>query len=461
MTPSQSTPAAPAGASADVPLGHDDYSLDRVPGRARYSWFSVAVQRFGQLSALSQFLLGATLGMGMTFGKAVLAITLGAVILEVVAVFVGVAGMREGMSTSLLARWTGFGRYGSGLIGLVIAVSLIGWFGVQNAVFAEGLRSLLGGPPLWLWAVLSGVAVTVIVVYGFISMTWTAYVTVPAFIALAGWSIGKELSERSLGSLVSSGAPGPALGLASATTLVAGGFIVGAVITPDMTRYNRGVADVIKQTVVGITLGEYTIGLIGVLLAHAVRSGNVITIVTSTSGSIGTLVLITATLKINDWNLYSSSLGLVNTIDTTLGRRVDRALVTVVFGLLGTVLSAAGILGHFTGFLTTLGIAIPPIAGIMVAEYFVVRRWRAELAAGRDEGRLPDSAPAWVPATLVIWLAAFLVGKYVDWGIASINTLVFAFVAYAVLGRLGLVRGIGRDRTAVPATPAAGPAAPH
>jgi cytosine permease len=56
------------------------------------------------------------------------------VILEVVAIFVGIAGMREGLSTSVLSRWTGSGRYGSSIIGLVFAVSLIGWFGVQNAV---------------------------------------------------------------------------------------------------------------------------------------------------------------------------------------------------------------------------------------------------------------------------------------------------------------------------------------
>ena len=118
----------------DIHIGQDDYSLSRVPESERYSWITVAVQRFGQLSALSQFLLGATLGFGMTFWNAFLALTLGAVILEVVAIFVGIAGMREGLSTSVLSRWTGFGRYGSSIIGLVFAVSLIGWFGVQNAV---------------------------------------------------------------------------------------------------------------------------------------------------------------------------------------------------------------------------------------------------------------------------------------------------------------------------------------
>lgn len=106
-------------------VGVDDYALSRVPSGARYSWWSVAVQRFGQISALSQFLLGATLGFGMGFWQAFLALTLGAVILEVVAVFVGVIGVREGLSTSMLARWTGFGRAGSAVIGLAIGISLI------------------------------------------------------------------------------------------------------------------------------------------------------------------------------------------------------------------------------------------------------------------------------------------------------------------------------------------------
>ena len=59
------------------------------------------------------------------------------------------------------------------------------------------------------------------------------------------------------------------------------------------------------------------------------------------------------------------------------------------------MLAAAGILGQFTDFLIVLGVAFPPIAGIMVAEYFVVRRWRRELDATRAGGTLPaDRADA-------------------------------------------------------------------
>ena len=148
-------------------LGADDYALERVPEQARYSWWTVAVQRFGQLSDLTVFLLGATLGAGMSFWGAFWSLTLGSVILELVAIFAGIAGVREGLSTSVLARWTGFGRLGSALIGLVVATSLIGWFGIQNAVFASGLNVLMSGVPVWAWSIVTGLAVTVLVVYGF------------------------------------------------------------------------------------------------------------------------------------------------------------------------------------------------------------------------------------------------------------------------------------------------------
>lgn len=427
-----------------IHVGHDDFSLARVPQEDRYSWISVAIQRYGQLSALSQFLLGATLGFGMNFWTAFWALTLGAVILEIVSILTGIAGQREGLSTSVLARWTGFGRYGSSLIGLVIAISLIGWFGVQNAVFAEGLRSLIGGPPLWVWSIITGMLVTAIVIYGFLSMTWTAYVTVPAFLLLAAYSIGSALSKHSLGSLMSSPAPGPHLTLAAGATLVAGGFIVGAVITPDMTRFNRTPWDVVKQTVIGITLGEYTIGLIGVLLAHAVRSSDVIAIVTSTSGAVGTIILVAATLKINDWNLYSSSLGLVNLIDTVFHEHLDRGFVTLIVGILGTVLSAAGILGHFVSFLTVLGVTIPPIAGVMVVDYYLLRRYRPEFDKSRADGRLPATVETWNPVTIASWIVASLVGYYVHWGIPALNALLVAAVLYYVLMK-GIAQVRGRE----------------
>jgi len=429
----------------------DDFALSRVTPTARRHWFGIAVQRFGQVSALSQFLLGATLGYSMTFGNAVLAFLFGSIILEVIMCIVGIIGQREGLNTALLARWTGFGEVGASLVGLAIGISLIGWFGIQSAISAESLETLMPGVlPVWLWCLIFGLIVTAIVAVGFGGMQWLANVTVPLFLILVGWSIVSELSRHPLGELISSAPPGPVMSVGQGTAIVAGGLIVGAIITADMTRFNRSAKDVVKQTVLGVTLGEFVIGLAGVLLAHAAGSGNIVAIVTSSVGLVGLLIVLTGTLKINDWNLYSSSLGLVNFISTAFRRDLHRVSTTVVLGIVGSVLAAAGILGHFTDFLIVLGVTFPPIAGIMVAEYFIVKQWRGELDTTRAAGTLPATAPRLVPATLVIWAVSSVFGYFVTWGIPSINSLVLSVVLYVAAGRLGLVRGIGDATTRIP-----------
>lgn len=433
----------------------DDFALTRVPQSSRKHWFGIAVQRFGQVSALSQFLLGATLGYAMTFGDAVLAFLLGSLILEVVIVFVGLIGQQEGLNTSLLAKWTGFGEVGASLVGLAIGISLIGWFGIQSAISAQSLDNLMPGIfPVWVWSLLFGLAVTAIVAFGFKGMQLLANVTVPLFLILVGWSVISELSRHDIGELMTGPPPGPAMSVWAGTGIVAGGLIVGAIISADMTRFNRTGPDVVKQTVVGVTLGEFVIGLSGVLLAHATASGDIVAIITSSVGFVGLLIVITGTLKINDWNLYSSTLGLVNFISTAFGKNLNRVTTTVVLGVVGSVLAAAGILGQLTGFLTLLSVAFPPIAGIMVAEYFIVKIWRPELEASRAEGRLPATAPRLVPATIIIWLVSSVAGYFITWGIPAVFSLLISMVLYIVAGKLGWVRPVGTVQTREPETAA-------
>ncbi|WP_372350068.1 hypothetical protein [Streptomyces sp. KL116D] len=76
------------------------------------------------------------------------------------------------------------------------------------------------------------------------------------------------------------------------------------------------------KTLVGISLGEYVLGLAGVLLAYAVKSSDLIAIITSSSGVVGVIVLVSATVKINNWNLYSSALGLTSAVESLSGIRL-------------------------------------------------------------------------------------------------------------------------------------------
>ena len=119
---------------ANEPIDND-YSLSRVPEGAKQPLWQILMIRIGAICCVSQLVLGATLGYGMTFWGAFWATMLGSVILQVVSWALGTAAAREGLSTSLLSRWCGLGKNGSAIFGGVVAISMVGWFGVQNSVF--------------------------------------------------------------------------------------------------------------------------------------------------------------------------------------------------------------------------------------------------------------------------------------------------------------------------------------
>ncbi|MFB7211543.1 cytosine permease [Streptomyces sp. NPDC056255] len=456
------TPQAEAVAPEAKNIGSDDYALSRVPRDKRFGFWSMLLQWLAQSGSISQFTLGATIGVGMTFGDAFLAFTLGAVILEIVIFAIGLAGMREGLATPMLTRWVGFGRNGSALVSFVIAVSLVGWFGVQNTIFGNSVSALVGGPS-WMWCVLAGIAITALVIFGFKYMAVFAKIVTPLFFAMVAWSIVSTLKDHSLSELIHSPPPGQTIPLAVAATAIAGGYMTGAIVSPEMTRYNRKGSHVFLQSASSMILSEYIVGLTGVLLGHLVKSNEVSHIVLSTSGAFGVIVVLMSTAKINDWNLYGSSLGVVNFFQVVFGKRIHRGAVTIVLGIAGTVLSAVGIMTHFTEFLSILGVAIPPIGGIIVAEYWVVKKMRKPLDETRESETLPKTSPTWVPMSIAIWIAAFCVGKFYDGGIPALNSLATAFILYSALGLLGWVKPYGtstlddEDGTAAPAARATTP----
>ncbi|MEU9565685.1 cytosine permease [Streptomyces sp. NPDC048161] len=456
------TPQAETVAPETKAIGSDDYALSRVPRDKRFGFWSMLLQWLAQSGSISQFTLGATIGVGMTFGDAFLAFTLGAVILEIVIFAIGLAGMREGLATPMLTRWVGFGRNGSALVSFVIAVSLVGWFGVQNTIFGNSVSALVGGPS-WMWCVLAGIAITALVIFGFKYMAVFAKIVTPLFFAMVAWSIVSTLKDHSLSELIHSPPPGQTIPLAVAATAIAGGYMTGAIVSPEMTRYNRKGSHVFLQSASSMILSEYIVGLTGVLLGHLVKSNEVSHIVLSTSGAFGVIVVLMSTAKINDWNLYGSSLGVVNFFQVVFGKRIHRGAVTIVLGIAGTVLSAVGIMTHFTEFLSILGVAIPPIGGIIVAEYWVVKKMRRPLDETRESETLPRTSPTWVPMSIAIWIAAFCVGKFYDGGIPALNSLATAFILYSVLGLLGWVKPYGtstlddEDDASAPAAPVTTP----
>jgi cytosine permease len=101
-------------------------------------------------------------------------------------------------------------------------------------------------------------------------------------------------------------------------------------------------------------------------------------------------------------------------------------------GVLGTVFSAAGILGEFISFLTAVGIVVPPIVGIMIVDYYLLRRHREQLEESAGSGALPASQEKLNPVTLFTWAVAAMTGYVFQWGIPALNSLMCAAVLYYV-----------------------------
>ncbi len=415
----------------------DDYSLTRVPQSARQSLWSITIIRVGALATISQFILGAALGYGMTFWQAFWATFLGSVILQIIGFLLGYAGAKEGLSTSLLARWTGFGRHGSSIIGAVIAISCIGWFGVQNSVFAEGIvQSTNGAISMPVAATLTGLGVTVLVIFGFKLLSITASITVPLFLIAVSVGIFQTLQGHTISDLMNTAPAGESLSIGVAATMVAGGFIIGAVITPDFSRFAKSGKDVFWMTTIGLLVGELGINMIAVLMALAARTSDVASIMMQTAGWLGVLVVVLSTVKINNLNLYSSSLGFTNIFDSVFKIKLNRGMVTLVIGVIGTILSVLGILDKFTEFLVLLGVLVPPVAGIMVIDYFILKTHRKALDESRAQGTLPPNTEKLSIVTIIAWAIGFAAGYFITFGIPAINSLIISAVIYYVGKRI-------------------------
>ncbi|CAI0785279.1 cytosine permease [Serratia fonticola] len=415
----------------------EDYPLSRVPQDKRVSFLSVAIVHMGMLTALDQFMLGAVLGNSMTLTDAFIAISIGSLIFGVVTFGLGLAGMREGISGSLLARWCGFGRIGSVLIGLVVAVSLLGWFGIQNAIFAKSLNFALGdrlGFPLS--ASLSGLFLTVLVAFGFKALRITARIAVPLFILLVFFISYNVLSGQKLHEAILLAPMGDALTISAGITIVVGGAIVASLMTPDLTRYSKNKRHVFGITLLTIIAGEFVVNGLAIFIAKTLGTADVVTIMAQSAGGIGLLVVVFSTLRVNDLNLYSSSLGVVNAVEGITGKKLKYTATTVIIGLLGTLLSVLGILDRFVDFLTVLGVVFPPILGVMLVDYFVLRSHRDALDASRQLGQLPQETPLIGWAAIIASIVGSVIGLVTEWGVPTINSLLAASVIYWLFKRL-------------------------
>ncbi len=56
--------------------------------------------------------------------------------------------------------------------------------------------------------------------------------------------------------------------------------------------------------------------------------------------------------------------------------------IVVVTGVLATIVGAMGLADYFTAWLNILGVALPPVAGVIICDYYFLKGMKYEYGAG-------------------------------------------------------------------------------
>eukprot|EP00913_Durusdinium_trenchii_P032696 g30605.t1 len=264
----------------------------------------MAIEQVAQGGCVVVVVVGAQLGHRMSATEALVAVVLGNGFLAVICMVVGAIGCREGLTTSLLARWTGFGVVGSQLLSFIVS-----WFGIQAAIAGEGLHTITSGITSlqlsWPWTALNGFLVTLVAAFGFRYIVGIAWLTGPAFLVAVVWALwrveeahdAREDTQR--------------MSVGEGTNLVVGGYIVGSVIVSDAFRFSRSKRQVVSQVLLPRSLAIIGYMLAGVQMARMCGTDDVIQIMKRTVGLWAVVVVVAGEMVINCTNLYFSGLALV------------------------------------------------------------------------------------------------------------------------------------------------------
>ncbi|MDR2476757.1 MAG: cytosine permease [Treponema sp.] len=405
----------------------------KIPPEERQSWLSLTAIWIGNMICLPALMVGGFLAAGLSIAEVFIALVVGFAIILVYMCLIGMQSEDLGLPTVSCAE-NALGTLGSRfVISLLIGLACIGWFGVQAAVCGASFSSMFGGItgvqiPETVSTLFWGGIMLLTALFGYKAMKYLNYVVVPLLVLVLGYTAYASLFRAGGVQTIAAYRPPQSAGLLSGFSIVVGSFALGGVISGDCSRYAKSRADVIKSSVLGVL--PVSLLIMGLGAASAIASGQYdITQILVSLGLpyIGLLVLILATWSTNILNAYSGGIALSNALGFTEKRY---KLTTAVAGVLGTVLGAAGLMTKFTGFLGILSAFIPPVAGVMIAAYWIVGKGKRE-----NFKAVKGVNAAGVVSFAVGAIAAYL-SSLKGFLIAPINGIVLSMALYIVLNKV-------------------------
>ena len=138
----------------------------------RQGWWSIARIWIGNAFNVSSLITGAALGAGLTLFDSFLAAFIGFGIIVAYMSLVAMESADVGLPTAPLSTAALGKKGGRYIVGFIMGVSLVGWFGVQAAVcgasFSIAFADLTGFEiPVWISAVVLGALMLASAIYGF------------------------------------------------------------------------------------------------------------------------------------------------------------------------------------------------------------------------------------------------------------------------------------------------------
>jgi len=383
------------------------------PARRHWTWLSFCTLWIGMVACIPTYMLASGLiASGLSPVQAVLLVFIGNVIVLVPMLLIGAAGARYGVPFPVLLR-ASFGPRGAQIAALARALVACGWFGINTWVGGAAIYSvlnlisgnLLAGAPIPVVGINAGQLICfvafwsahlVFITRGTESIRWLETLAAPFLLVMAlvllGWAY---IRAHGFGSMLSApSAFGPGSGresefwptIASSLTAMVGFWATLALNICDFTRFSRSQRDQIVGQILGLPIPMALFSFIGVAVTSAtvVIFGQAIWQPTDLAGHLGVpgavvtlIVVLLCTLTVNmAANVVSPSYDFSNLAPSKISF-TSGGYITAGLGLAmmpWKLLASAGtyIFVWLVGYSALLG----PIAGIMICDYYFVRRRR-------------------------------------------------------------------------------------
>jgi NCS1 family nucleobase:cation symporter-1 len=418
----------------DTRYTNRDLSPTRLEERT-WSTYNVASLWIGMSVCIPTYMLAAGLvDGGMSWLQALVTILLGNLIVLVPMILIAHPGTRYGIPFPVLAR-ASFGVFGSNVPSLLRAAVACGWFGIQTWIGGTAIHSMLRvaipdyEPPFALpmsflafWAINIYVVVRGSEAIRFME-AWAAPFLLLSGLALLGWAVsaagglGPVLAQPSrfqtTGELVAFFVP--------SLTAMVGFWATLALNIPDISRFVRSQRSQAMGQLLGLPTTMTLFAFIGVAVtsASAIIFGEAVWDPVALLSRIGSPAVILASMvalavATLSTNVAANVIAPANGFANLFPKKVTFAVGGVITGLLGIAIMpwklledyGTYIFGWLVGYSGLLG----PIAGIFIADYWVVRRGRLSLPDLYDPSGIYGRWNPRAIAALVAGAGAALVG---------------------------------------------------